>query len=115
MPIDVAAPSNVENVLRALLAETGVWWDKDNASLPNAPLNLAAEVQLIYDPYLQGRKQSHLLYKVVRCESAAELARDAGGKKQSAEVRGRVKAAERACMEIVQAELEAARVAARDA
>ena len=43
-------------------------------------------VQLIYQPYLdKGRKLSHLPYKVVRCETKGELARDAGGKKQSAE------------------------------
>ena len=67
-----------------------------------------AEVQLIYQPYLdKGRKLSHLPYKVVRCETASELARDAGGKKQSAEVRAAVKAAERACMDIVAAELRA--------
>ena len=42
-----------------------------------------------------------------RCETASELARDAGGKKQSAEVRAKVKAAERACMDIVMAELRA--------
>ena len=74
----------------------------------DAPLNLAAEVQLIYQPYLdQGRKLSHLPYKVVRCESASELARDAGGKKQSEEVRAKVDAAERACMDVVLAELAA--------
>ena len=79
-----------------------------NADTADLPLNIAAEVQLIYLPYLkQGRKQSHLPYKVVRCETASELARDAGGKKQSAEVRAKVKAAERACMDIVMAELRA--------
>ena len=55
----------------------------------------------------KGRKLSHLPYKVVRCASAAELARDAGGKKQSAEVRAAVRAAERECMAIVPAELVA--------
>ena len=45
-------------------------------------------MQLIYTPYLaKGRKLSHLPYKVVRCDSASELVRDAGGKQQSAEVR----------------------------
>ena len=48
---------------------------------------------------------SHLPYKVVRCETPSELARDAGGKKQSAEVRAAVKAAEEACMKIVLSEL----------
>ena len=95
-------------MLGALLADSGGWWDKHNADTADLPLNIAAEVQLIYLPYLkQGRKQSHLPYKVVRCETASELARDAGGKKQSAEVRAEVKAAERACMDIVMAELRA--------
>ena len=76
--------------------------------LADHPLNIAAEVQLIYQPYLdKGRKLSHLPYKVVRCETAPELARDAGGKKQSAEVRAAVTAAERACMDIVAALLRA--------
>ena len=63
-------------------------------------------MQLIYEPYLsKGRRLSHLPYKVVRCASAAELARDAGGKKQSAEVRAAVRAAARECMAIVPAQL----------
>ena len=104
--IDGMAPENVQWVLEALLADSGDWSDKHNASLPSMPLNLAAEVQLIYQPYLdEGRKRSHLPYKVVRCGGASELARDAGGKQQSAEVRGAVKRAERACMDIVMAEL----------
>ena len=75
------------------------------AARPDAPLNIAAEVQLIYQPYLdKGRKLSHLPYKVARCDTAGELARDAGGKKQSAEVRAAVKAAERECMGSVMAE-----------
>jgi hypothetical protein len=45
------------------------------------------------------RKLSHLPYKVVRCQTAAELARDAGGKRHTAAAQ--VKAAERACMGIV--------------
>ena len=45
-----------------------------------------------------------MTYMMVRCASAAELARDAGGKKQSAEVRAAVRAAERECMAIVPAE-----------
>ena len=95
-------------MLDALLATGDGWWKQDNAGVAAMPLNIAAEVQLIYQPYLdKGRKLSHLPYKVVRCETAPELARDAGGKKQSAEVRAAVKAAERACMDIVAAELRA--------
>ena len=48
-----------------------------------------------------------MTYMMVRCASAAELARDAGGKKQSAEVRAAVRAAERECMAIVPAQLAA--------
>ena len=106
--IDAMAPQKMDAVLGALLANRGEWDDEDNADTPDLPLNIAAEVQLIYQPYLdKGRKLSHLPYKVVRCETASELARDAGGKKQSAEVREAVKAAERACMDIVAAELRA--------
>ena len=45
------------------------------------PLNIAAEVQLLYKPYLSlGRKKSHLHYKVLRCKTAGELLRDANKK-----------------------------------
>ena len=106
--IDADAPEKMRFALGALLANDGQWTDEHNADTADLPLNIAAEVQLIYQPYLdKGRKLSHLPYKVVRCETAPELARDAGGKKQSAEVRAAVKAAERACMDIVTAELRA--------
>ena len=91
-------------VLEALLADSGERQDEINASLPDAPLNIAAEVQLIYWPYLEkGRKLSHLPYKVDRCTNREELAADAGGKQHAhAE---EVREAERACMGIVLAEL----------
>ena len=42
------------------------------------PLNMCAEVQLVYEPYVsQGRKLSHIHYKIVRCGTASELLRDA--------------------------------------
>ena len=64
------------------------------------PLNIAAEVQLIYRPYLdRGRKLSHLPYKVVRCAAPSELARDAGGKRAVDEVQ---REAARRCGEIVE-------------
>ena len=92
--------------LTAPLADSGPGEDKHNAPLPEAPRNIAAEVQLIYVPYLErGCKLSHLPYKVVRCDTPGELARDAGGKKQSAEVREAVRKAERACMDVAAAEL----------
>ena len=77
---DAAEPLEVRAVLDALLATSGVdWEDKDNTGVAALPLNIAAEVQLIYKPYLErGRKLSHLPYKVVRCAAPSELARDAG-------------------------------------
>ena len=42
----------------------------------------------------------------MRCESLAELSRDAGGQKQSAGVREGLRAAERACRDIALAELK---------
>ena len=69
----------------------------------DAPLNIVAEVQLIYAPYLHlGRKLSHLPYKVVRCEVVSELARDAGGKEA---VSQELEEAKAACSRIVQEEL----------
>ena len=103
---DAVEPNEVKAVLDALLATDGQWTDEHNAGVAALPLNIAAEVQLIYKPYLeQGRRQSHLPYKVVRCETAGELARDAGGKRQSDEAREAVRKAEAACMGIVRAEL----------
>ena len=97
---DAAEPDEVEAVLDALLATSGHWFDEDNAGVAALPLNIAAEVQLIYKPYLEkGRKLSHLPYKVVRCAAPSELARDAGGKRAVGEAQ--LEAA-RACGEIVE-------------
>ena len=88
-------------MLDALLATPGVeWLDGRNAGVAALPLNIAAEVQLIYRPYLdRGRKLSHLPYKVVRCAAPSELARDAGGKRAVGE---RQREAQRVCGEIVE-------------
>ena len=89
---DGMEPSEVKAVLDALLATSGDWEDELNAGIASLPLNIAAEVQLIYRPYLDyGRKLSHLPYKVARCEEPSELARDAGGKR----VQGREERRER--------------------
>ena len=98
----------MEAVLDALLATRGgtsqdagdKQQNEGNAGVAALPLNIAAEVQLIYKPYLErGRKLSHLPYKVVRCAAPSELARDAGGKRAVGE--RQLKAA-RACSEIVE-------------
>ena len=96
---DSKEPHEVQAVLNALLATDGQWTDEYNAGIAALPLNIAAEVQLIYRPYLdRGRKLSHLLYKVVRCLFASELSRDAGGKRAVSEEK---KAAARVCGAIV--------------
>ena len=104
---DELAGDTTKCILDALLAtagEDGQGQDAFNASLPDAPLNIAAEVQLIYEPYLtKGRKLSHLPYKIFRCENASELARDAGGKRHAG--RERLRRAEAACGAIVEVEL----------
>ena len=93
------APAHVRAVLRALNADAGRWYDDDNRWMSAAPLNIAAEVQIIYEPYLsKGRQLSHLPYKVVRCETLSELARDAGGKRISLED---LRTAEASCGRIV--------------
>ena len=92
-------------VLDALLATSGEWFDEHNAGVAALPLNIAAEVQLIYKPYLErGRKLSHLPYKVVRCAAPSELARDAGGKRAVGEGQ---REAQRVCGEIVEGLLAA--------
>ena len=95
-------------MLDALLATPGVeWLDGRNAGVAALPLNIAAEVQLIYRPYLdRGRKLSHLPYKVVRCAAPSELARDAGGKRAVGEAQ---REAARVCAEIVEGVLAARR------
>ena len=101
---DAKEPVEVKAVLDALLATTPedkleAWQNEHNAGIAALPLNIAAEVQLIYRPYLDnGRKLSHLLYKVVRCLFASELSRDAGGKRAVSEEK---KAAARVCGAIV--------------
>ena len=110
---DASEPGEVETVLDALLATAGGTNPNRNSELQNEanagvaalPLNIAAEVQLIYKPYLErGRKLSHLPYKVVRCAEPSELARDAGGKRAVGE---RQREAARACGEIVEGLLAA--------
>ena len=97
---DGLEPHEVKAVLNALLATSGDQDDEDNAGVAALPLNIAAEVQLIYKPYLErGRKLSHLPYKVVRCAAPSELARDAGGKRAVGE---RQLQAQRVCGEIVE-------------
>lgn len=110
---DAAEPGEVRAVLDALLATQGGTnpnrneerINEDNAGVAALPLNIAAEVQLIYKPYLErGRKLSHLPYKVVRCAAPSELARDAGGKRAVGE---RQREAQRVCGEIVEGLLAA--------
>ena len=103
---DGAAVNETKAILGALLATIGHGWaDEANAAMARALVNIAAEVQLIYKPYLErGRKLSHLPYKVVRCAAPSELARDAGGKRAVGE---RQREAARACAEIVEGLLAA--------
>ena len=50
-------------------------------AMADTPVNIAAEVQLIYKLYLSlGRVKSHLHYKVVRCAAPSDLVRDAAAK-----------------------------------
>lgn len=64
--------------------ETNKVLDALKAYSRRQPVNIATEVQLIYRPYLErGRNLSHLLYKIVRCESSHELSRDASGKRHT--------------------------------
>ena len=49
--------------------------------MSEVPVNIVAEVQIIYEPYLRlGRIKSSLHYKVARCRESAELVRDAAAK-----------------------------------
>jgi hypothetical protein len=44
-----------------------------SSELAEQPVRLVCECQLLLQPYLDGRKKSHLLYKVVRAESDVQL------------------------------------------
>ena len=71
------------------------WLHSDE--LADELVRMVCEVQCLLAPYLAARKEMHLLYKVVRCETPAELARDAP--RQEAVVRGaRGGARGRACV-----------------
>jgi hypothetical protein len=84
-----------------------------NASVPGAEVCIAAEVQLIFEPYVRlGRKKSHLPYKVVRCERPSELMRDAASKSK-AEESGDIAIAMRECAGLCEA-LLAKRLAGPD-
>ena len=104
---DGRAVEDTKAILNALLANDPLpahaLINKANVAMPAAAVNIAAEVQLIYKPYLdEGRKLSHLPYKVFRCENVPELARDAGGKRTAGQKA--VDDAERACMALVEEE-----------
>ena len=56
-----------------------------NKGCRNVECKIAAEVQIIYKPYLTlGRLKSSLYYKIVRCSAAAELVRDVASKYEKA-------------------------------
>ncbi len=98
---DGEAKAEYEELLDALLATSTEWYDAHNAGVRATAVNTVAEVQLVYRPYFeQGRKLSHLPYKVVRCHSSAELVFDASGKR--GQLDPAFQAAERACMAIVE-------------
>lgn len=69
---------------------------------PESKITLAAEVQLIYKPYMDGRALSHLLFKISRCETGVgEMARDfsIGYQSESEESNARAKAVQRIAKE----------------
>merc|ERR1719356_1953785 len=44
---------------------------------PDEPVRMIAELQLVLKPYFEGRAVSHLLYKVLRCDTGSlEMVRD---------------------------------------
>ena len=68
--LDLARHMNLEDSWNEVLMAFG--------GMADQPLNMSAEVQLVYEPYVsQGRTLSHIHYKIVRCETASELLRDA--------------------------------------
>lgn len=72
---EIARSQRSQNEVLAMKRILGQWLRHEAI----APLNIsiAAEVQLILSPYLQARKESHLLYKVARCSAVEALVRDA--------------------------------------
>jgi len=44
---------------------------------PNEPVRMIAELQLVLEPYFEGRTVSHMLFKIARCDTGAmEMVRD---------------------------------------
>jgi hypothetical protein len=44
---------------------------------PNEPVRMIAELQLVLEPYFEGRAVSHMLFKIARCDTGAmEMVRD---------------------------------------
>jgi hypothetical protein len=44
---------------------------------PHEPVRMIAELQLVFEPYFEGRAVSHLLFKIARCDTGAmEMVRD---------------------------------------
>jgi hypothetical protein len=44
---------------------------------PDEPVRMVAELQLVLEPYFQGRTVSHMLFKIARCDTGAmEMVRD---------------------------------------
>ena len=65
----------------------GLGNDASKTNFLEMPLNMAVECQFIYQPFLeQGRKYSHLPYKVMRCAEPLELVRDAAKGGESKEL-----------------------------
>merc|ERR1712032_628959 len=73
---------------------------------PEAKIVLAAEVQIIFKPYMDGRALSHLLFKISRCETGVyEMSRDFSGGLtfKTSDMKEREKAVARIAMEVADA------------
>jgi len=76
---DVIAESQVSRETGLAMQRILHEWFRHEAVRP-VRISMAAEVQLILAPYLQARKESHLLYKVARCSGAEALVSDAAAR-----------------------------------
>jgi ankyrin repeat protein len=52
-------------------------WQIISSERPDEPVKMIAELQLVLEPYFEGRAVSHLLFKVSRCDTGSlEMVRD---------------------------------------
>merc|ERR1719379_363987 len=73
--LDWAGRQGIHSSNKNLMAMQGL--QVISAEHPHEPVRMIAELQLVLEPYFEGRAVSHLLFKIARCDTGAmEMVRD---------------------------------------